>query len=142
MPTNSKTRGLFMASILSVISILHGCAGSGEDVRIIFCKNLTTTLLGPPEGLTWQESTVEIHRPEYAVTRVNFTHPEKGEGQAACYYDYIIIDETALSLANPISAYDTVPYKMTLQGEPVSKEDLAAAIRVEMERFGRSLITP
>ncbi len=142
MFSNTKTGGLVIATILAVSSFLHGCAGSGEDVRITFCKNLTTTLLGSPEGLTWQESTVDIHRPEYAITKVNFTHPQKGEGGAACYYDYIIIDETALSLADPLSAYATVPYKMTLQGEPVSKEELAKAIRVWIDQFGKALTTP
>ena len=132
---------LVTALLVGVVN-LQGCAVSEEDVRVTFCKNLTVTLLDASAGLTWQEGQNEIHRPEYAVTKVNFSHPGLGDGQAACFYNYIIIDETALSLANPLSAYDTVPYKMTLQGKPVSKEDMAAAIKVEMVRLGKALTRP
>ncbi len=133
----------FMAIILMITAaLLQGCAGSGEDVHIAYCKNLTLHLLGAPEGLTWQVSSTEIHRPEYAEIKVNFTHPEDGAGEASCFYDYIAVDETAQTLADPLSAYATVPYKMTLQGQPVSKQELANAISADMERVGRAITTP
>lgn len=108
--------GLLLAGLVA----LPGCSGTSEDVRITFCKNLTNALTDTAADVAWQEPTVQFKRPEYAATTVKFD--ADGEPTTAtCYFEYDLAEETAMDHANPILAYSTLPYRMTLNGQDLPK---------------------
>jgi len=125
-----------IGALLAGTIVLSGCSGSSEDVRITFCKNLTKALTNAAEDLEWQEPSVRIKRPEYAAVTVK---PDaSGDGiSATCYFQYDLVDQTAMDHANPILAYATLPFKMTLNGQELSRTFLTKITSDEQIRLGK-----
>lgn len=113
-------------TLLAIIVTLYGCSGNREDVRITYCKKLTTTLIDSDRGLDWGNVEQEIHSPEYAVIKLSFTDKGTAHGLAksACWYEYAVHEENVMTHSDPLSAYATVPYQMTLNEKPLSDNEL------------------
>ena len=137
-----------MKSILKVTSVaiaaavLAGCSGSTEDVRVTLCKNLTTALQGT-DAIEWGETEFAFRRPEYATTTLHY-ELESAAGDAktsACHFAYEALDDTAVNLANPISAYETLPFAMTVNDRVLSDAELLNAVNTEQQRLGRQALS-
>jgi hypothetical protein len=60
--------------------------------------------------------------------------------QVRCRFDYNAPEDTALTLANPSSAYATSPSAMQVNGRTLSRAELAEAVKQAMLDQGRDLI--
>ncbi len=60
--------------------------------------------------------------------------------QASCLYRYNAVDDTALTLSDPLSAYSTSPETMTIDGETLSRSALAEAVKQAMITQGKAII--
>ena len=131
-------------SIACTTVLLTGCSGPQEDVRITFCKNLATELLQPGTQLQWHDSDQQIKGHEPAAITVHLeTTDQAGQPQAmqaTCFYRYEAVDDNAMNLSNPLSAYASVPFKMTLNGRPVAETKLHEAILVAQLATGKAVV--
>ncbi|NCA70376.1 MAG: hypothetical protein EOM91_09750 [Sphingobacteriia bacterium] len=130
---------------LTLISLgLAGCSGPREDVRVSFCKALVKTQVAAPDSLRW--TAVETHpRGRSGLSVVLGFEARDAPGtsrprQASCHYRYDAVDDTALTLSDPLAAYATSPETMTLDGAPLARADLAESIKRAMIMQGRALI--
>lgn len=123
--------------VLTAALVTVGCSGSGEDVRVTLCKDMVSTRLGP---VTWQDTRAEPKGREHAAVTLRFS-TGGGDGSAVCYYKYNAVDDTALTLADPLSAFSTSPYQMILNGKTLSRSELAQAIKQAMLKQGRELLS-
>jgi hypothetical protein len=141
----NSERSLFRVAIgLTAAAALFGCSGSTEDVRVSFCKNLTAAALPEAQTIEWVSNDNTFRRPEYANTRLGFEIVD-GDGRrstmtAACRFAYDALDDTAEHLANPLSAYSTLPYAMTLNGRALGDGELLQLINAEQKRQGRQIL--
>ncbi|MEN8178107.1 MAG: hypothetical protein ABFS39_05745 [Pseudomonadota bacterium] len=129
MQVTTRSAIALMAILLTAITFTSGCSGSREDVRVTFCKNLTSALLDSPQALLWQGNENRFQRPEYVAVKVLFELPDEADGDAVCFYDYATVDENVMTQTQPLSAYSTLPYQMELNGELVAKSVLSDAIK-------------
>lgn len=132
-------------TLVLAAGLMAGCSGSDEDVRIRLCKDLASTLTQSTEAPIWKDTRVEMSRAEQLVVLLSFDAQSPPGGQlapmkAACYYRHDAVDETALTVADPMSAYSTSPYRMTLNGKEVRNPRLAEAIKRAMLKQGRELL--
>jgi hypothetical protein len=134
-PFTATMRLLPFVSLL----VLAGCANPREDVRVTLCKDMISTQLGAGDSLEWRAVETKTRGREYAMVRVRFSGP-RGDGEASCYYDYDAVDDTALTLSDPLSAYSTSPSKMTLNGQTLSRPALARAVKEAMLKQGQGLM--
>ena len=123
--------------VLTAALITAGCSGSGEDVRVTLCKDMVSTRLGP---VTWQDVRAEAKGREHAAVTLRFA-AAGGDGSAVCYYKYDAVEDTALTLADPLSAFSTSPNRMILNGKTLSRSELAQAIKQAMLKQGRELLS-
>jgi hypothetical protein len=94
--------------------------------------------LGGP-SVTWDQSETRTRGYEHAEVRLRFTSGV-GQGDAACYYRYDAVDDTALTLADPLAAYSTSPSRMVLDGKELSRSVLAQTVKDAMLKQGRALV--
>lgn len=106
----------------STALLLLACSSGGEDPRVSLCRNLAADLSGSPAG-DWKGSGNRFVRPSYAVVNV-----ASGDSKAACSFAYEAVEEGAMEHANPLLAYATLPYEMTLDGAMVAEPTLKAAV--------------
>jgi len=135
-------KSLAVALALGVV-VTAGCSGSREDVRVTLCKNLTTALLASAESAEWTGGENTFSRPSYAVTSLTFDVAGGGDprsSKSACYYAYDALDDTAQTLADPLSAHATLPFKMTFDGQTLSDGELLRLVNAEQERQGRQAV--
>lgn len=122
-----------MLAIATVVT--GGCSGKTEDVRFKLCKEVTERILESMRPIAWQEQTSQIRNVGDAVTRLSFTVGSEGyEGRpatAACFFRHDLPEESALDHANPLAAYSTLPYKMTINGKNVPDDILKQSVRAE-----------
>ncbi|MCB1772359.1 MAG: hypothetical protein KDI88_01970 [Gammaproteobacteria bacterium] len=122
---------------------LAGCSGPTEDVRVTFCKGLTESLTGA-RSIEWTGGENTFKRPEYAVTGLAFAVEDgnggKRTGRSACYYAYEALDDTAQTLADPLSAHATLPFAMSLDGRMLPDAELVAARIAEQKRHGMAIV--
>jgi hypothetical protein len=123
---------MLMAAAMAV-----GCTNPREDVRITLCKDMVAVELGTVPS--WQGSGVQIRGDEGAVVTVYFGGAG-GDQQAACYYHRVAVDDTAVTLANPIEAYATSPAEVVLNGRTLSGPELARAVQRAMQKQGREFV--
>lgn len=116
-------------SVIAGLAVLAlaGCGSDGEDPRISLCKSLTADLSGRSVDAAWLEPEVRYRRPEFAAVSVSLAASPGAGG--TCYYAYEITEETAMDHANPLLAYSTLPYEMTVNGEPVPADVLQQAVK-------------
>ncbi|EGV18160.1 hypothetical protein [Thiocapsa marina] len=121
--------------------VVASCSGSREDVRVSFCKSLTATQVASPSALRW--TAVETRAGGHSGLTVVLGFESGGEGrprQATCHYRYNAVEDTALTLSDPLSVYSTSPETMTLDGESLSRPALARAVKQAMIDQGKALI--
>ena len=100
-----------------------GCSGPTEDVRVTLCKNLTTTLQSA-QSIEWKGNENSFRRPEYAITALT----------------YEALEDTAVTLADPLSAYANLPFAMTFNGRTLSDAELLQLVNAEQRRQGRQAV--
>lgn len=137
MPGKSVAAALALGVVLTA-----GCSGSREDVRVTLCKNLTTALLSSAESAEWTGGENTFNRPSYAVTSLTFdvAGGVPRSAKSACYYAYDALDDTAQTLADPLSAHATLPFKMTFDGQTLSDGELLRLVNEEQKRQGRQAV--
>ena len=142
MINKSPLRPILAATLAGVF--LAGCSGTTEDVRVTLCKNLTQSLLPSAQSIEWTGNENTFVRPEYAVTGLTFDVTDKdgrrSSGQSACHYAYETLDETAMTLANPLTAYANLPFAMTIDGRALSDAELLTLVNEEQRRQGRKIV--
>jgi hypothetical protein len=120
-------------------AVLAGCSGSGEDVRVTFCKDLVVGLTGVSGDVEWSETRIAIHRPSHAITTVRLTSGDRAH-EGACHFKWVRGDHSAMAVANPIEEYRTLPYRMSLDGHELGEQALLRAVRAEQLRRGKSAV--
>lgn len=131
--------------LLMVFVIVAGCSSPGEDVRVILCKDIAAGTLDPrPQSVNWSDASTNLRRAEdLAVTVKAEAILADGRSQpltATCLYRHDAVDETALTIANPMAAYSTSPYRLTVNGRAVGGRQLAEVIKQAMLRQGRAFL--
>lgn len=120
--------------------LLSACSSETNLQHVPFCQALTANLLGSPRDIAWQDTRKEMHGYDDLKVNLTFHAPGKEDMRAVCFYEYTAPDETALTLANPLSGYATSPYKMTLNGRPVPNQDLVNAMNHVMRDTGKKIV--
>lgn len=131
------TRWMICGLLGMAFTLLTGCTGSSEDVRATFCRHLAEGLTGQGPADDWQLAVVAFNRPSYATVAVE--HP--GGASATCWFAYEEFgEETAETHVDPLSAYETLPYAMTVNGQRVDDRTLLHAINTEQRRQGHAVL--
>ena len=73
------------------------------------------------------------------MVRVSYATRD-GDREAACYFKHDSVEDTALELANPLEAYATSPYRMTIDGRTLSRLELAETVKKAMVGQGKELL--
>ncbi|HSO82910.1 hypothetical protein [Thiocapsa sp.] len=121
--------------------LLVSCSGSREDVRVSFCKSLVTTQVASPSSVRW--TGMETQARGHSGLTVVLGFESDGEGrprQATCHYRYNAVEDTALTLSDPLSVYSTSPETMTIDGESLSRPALARAVKEAVISQGKAMI--
>ena len=126
--------------LTSITLATAGCSGSREDVRVTLCKDLTAAMVDSPQPLVWRETETSFRRPEYAKVQVLFEMPAPAVGEAVCFYAYDTVDENAMTHSQPLSAHATLPYAMSLNGEPVTASQLSDGIQAQQGKLASRLL--
>jgi hypothetical protein len=122
---------------LLAAALVSGCGPAGEDVRIGYCKRLLVSQL-PSLGLSdagyrWIAADAEPRGYEHLRVALRLEAADaQGEmtpAHGVCFYDYDAVDDTAMTLADPLSAYSTSPSRMTVNGKALSRALLTRAKR-------------
>jgi len=133
-----------MALLGAALVALGGCSGPTEDVRVTFCKGLTESLNPGSKSIEWTGGENSFKYPEYAVTALVYavegSDGTRRTGRSSCYYEYEALDDTAQTLADPLSAHATLPFAMTLDGRMLSDAELVAARSAEQKRQGMAIV--
>jgi hypothetical protein len=132
------------APLCAALLLGAGCSGPAEDPRITLCKRLTESAQGGAQAIEWQGSEYSFYRPEYAVVSLRLEVVD-ADGrqralQSACHYAYEALDDTAVTLANPIEAYGTLPFAMATDGRFLSDAELIERVNTEQRRQGEAVL--
>lgn len=130
-----------IAALLSASALTASCSDSREDVRVSFCKSLVATQVASPSSLRW--TGVETRARGHSGLTVVLGFESDGESrsrQATCHYRYNAVEDTALTLSDPLSVYSTSPETMTLDGESLTRPALARAVKQAMISQGKAMI--
>lgn len=133
--TRIQLRPLVLLSTLAAMLFsLSGCTKT-DDVRLVLCKEVTERLLDSMRPIEWQGNSHRIVRPEYAVIHLDFfINKADWEGRTVtseCYFEYDTIEENVITHVDELSAYSTLPYRMTIQGKEVPKLIMQQAVSQE-----------
>ena len=111
---------------------LSGCSGKSDDVRLVLCKEVTERLLADVRPVAWKGSSQRINRPAFAVIQLDFTAGKQDRSmRSECYFAYNTVEENVITHVDELSAYSTLPYRMTIGGNEVPKEILQKAVSEE-----------
>lgn len=131
---------LLLASMLATA----GCSGSREDVRVSFCKRLVMTQVETPGSVSWTRVETHPRTHDGLAVVLGFTDQDQSgrarTRQASCHYRYNAVDDTALTLSDPLSAYSTSPETMTIDGKPLARSVLARAVKDAVIHEGKAII--
>lgn len=131
---------LAVALVLLVAEMsLVGCSGSREDVRVTLCKDMVTVQVGSSQSIVWAASETKTRGYEHAAVKLRYSVGARN-GEAVCYYKYNAVEDNALTVSDPLSAYSTSPYEMTLDGRTLAGSALARTIKEAMAKQGRELV--
>lgn len=132
------------AGLCAALLLSAGCSGPPEDPRITLCKQLTESAQGGAQAIEWQGSEYRFRRPEYAVVSLHLELVDADGRQrklrSACHYAYEALDDTAVTLANPIEAYATLPFAMAIDGRFLSDAELLERVNAEQRRQGDAVV--
>jgi hypothetical protein len=95
--------------------------------------------VGPAQSISWTGNETQTPGYEHAAVKLRFTAQGRA-GEAVCYYNYNAVEDTALTLSEPLSAYSTSPYEMSLNGRVLSRSALARTIKDAMAKQGKELV--
>ncbi|MCB1800452.1 MAG: hypothetical protein KDI82_02070 [Gammaproteobacteria bacterium] len=133
-----KTSLVFMGALLA------GCSGPSEDVRVSFCKNISAAYTGAGENVEWTANNNTFRRPEYAIAELQFnvigSDGSRTAKRTECYFAYDVVEDTAQHLADPFSAYSTLPFAMKVDGQALSDGELVQLRNAEQVRLGRAAV--
>lgn len=135
--TTNRLR-LGIASVLAVG--LSACSGPHEDVRVTLCKDVANGLTGTTKDQQWGAIEQRFKYPEFATLTIPFTDTAGTSRRIACSFDYEAVEDTALTLADPLSAYATLPYAISLDGVAVGQGELRDAVRSVQLQHGQELL--
>ena len=134
-----------LAGVAALGLLAAGCSGPTEDVRVTLCKNLAQSMQLSSESIEWKGNENTFKRPEYAITGLSFDlvgrDGSRTSMRSACHYAYEALDDTALNLANPMDAYATLPFAMTVDGRALSDAELLRLVNEEQKRQGRKIVS-
>jgi hypothetical protein len=142
---HSKRPCKYICTVIAILALQSsGCSGPREDVRVTLCKRLAETLLNGQEPMEWGDPVNEFKEPEFAVTSLRLEgqagNLAPGSIQASCYYDYDIVEQNAMTHADPFSAYASQPYRMTLNKETVPEAELYKAMNAVLRQQGKKIV--
>ncbi|MEY6431519.1 hypothetical protein ABC977_03750 [Thioalkalicoccus limnaeus] len=131
-----------ITALFGGILALGGCSSPREDVRVTLCKDLVLTLTAAEQPVTWTQVRADPRGVQGLTVDLAFQTGGAGTRatSARCQYRYNVVDDTALTLADPMSAYSTSPYRMTLGDREIQNPELAQAIAAAMRKQGREFI--
>jgi hypothetical protein len=136
MNSIARSRVVAAFTLLGATLVISACTGSDEDVRETFCKNLAIAQLKAAPDVEWQDSEQQIKHPEYAIITVRV----KGDGRTSCWFEYDALEETAGSHVDPLSAYSTLPYQVSVNGKVLSERATLDAVNAEQIRQGKAAV--
>ncbi|MDX1344486.1 MAG: hypothetical protein R3179_01220 [Sedimenticolaceae bacterium] len=130
---NAFFRRSLAASLVLALPMfyLSGCSGKTEDVRIVLCKEVTDRLLADMRPIEWTAISQRINRPAFAVIRLEFTAGKQKAMQSECYFAYDTVEENVVTHVDELSAYATLPYRMTIDGQEVPQQIRQKAVSEE-----------
>jgi len=118
---------------ISTALVMASCSGKTEDVRIKLCKKVTERLLNEFQPIVFNSNATQF-RGDAAIT-LNFTVNKPGDEHKAvkstCFYKYEIPEESAIDHVDPLFAYSTLPYAMSINNKTLPKEILTKAVSAE-----------
>lgn len=130
--------------LLGMSALLAACSGPSEDVRVSFCKNITKAAVPSAQSIEWKSNDNTFRRPEYAIAALTFDATDRDgkttSMRSECFFEYDAIEDTAQHLADPFSAYSTLPFAMTLDGRALSDGELVRLRNGEQVRLGKAAI--
>jgi hypothetical protein len=132
-PTFRKSVVAILALPLTVL-LLAGCSGKTDDVRLVLCMEVTDRLLAGMRPIERTASSQRINRPAFAVIELEFSTGSLHEGKSMtseCYFAYEAVEENVITHVDELSAYSTLPYRMTINGKDVPKQILQKAVSDE-----------
>ncbi|EXJ16280.1 hypothetical protein [Imhoffiella purpurea] len=140
-----RRRCVLGAVSVTLLTAMSGCSNSGEDVRVVLCKDVVQALLSSDSGpVAWSSADIRMRRGEDLRVDLGFSAPGGGGSaramRAVCIYPYDAVEDTALTLADPMSAYSTSPRRVILNGRSVSNPQLAEAVKRAMLAQGWDLL--
>lgn len=122
---------LLTAAIVSTV----GCSGKTEDVRIKLCRNVTERLLESMAPITWKSQEAGVRQEGDAAVRLSFYVTKEGYENrpvsSACFFNRNNLEASAVDHVDPLFAYATVPYAMTIESTPVPDDVLAGVVKDE-----------
>ncbi len=139
MAESTRVSPVPLLGLSLAVLVVTGCANPLEDRRVTLCKDIAATQLGGGQAVTVKGSETEIRGREQAVVKLQVS-TGGGDGQVACYYKHEAPEETAITVSDPLSAFATSPYKVTLNGETLSQPGLAQAVKQAMLKQGKELV--
>jgi hypothetical protein len=118
-----------------IVCLTSACGPSGEDVRVSYCKRLLVSQL-PSVGLSaaghrWIAADADPRGYEHLRVALRM-EASNAQGEmtpvhGVCFYDYDAVEDTGMTLADPLAAYSTSPSRMTVNGKALSRKRLARA---------------
>lgn len=133
-----KPFSFFALPVAMVVALgLGSCGSPGEDVRVTLCKDMVRVRVGGTPD--WSSTQVKTPGRQDAEVRLTYSGPA-GAGTAICYYRYDAVEDTAMQLANPLTAYSTSPSKMLIDGQPLARQVLADTVKQAMLNQGKRFV--
>lgn len=139
MAASPRLNPLFLPGLSLAVLVVAGCANPLEDRRVTLCKDIAATQQGAGQAAKVKGSETEIRGREHAAVKVQFT-TAAGDGQVVCYYKHEAPEENAITVSDPLSAFATSPYKVTLNGQPLSQPTVTQAVKQAMLKQGKELV--
>ena len=128
--------------IASIAVLSSGCSGPSEDVRIGFCKELTVEMLGKPQSIKWTVSNTDAQRLGDLVVKLDYVATQEGTepsgGKVACTYEQDEGGDYTMGDANPLDAYKTLPYQVSLNGHSLNQQKLSNATKETLLSKGKA----
>lgn len=126
-------------SALLTFALLTSCANPTDSNQMRFCKALAQTQAGGVDA--WDQATTRFDGAQGMEVALRFRSARDGQPwRISCQFDHNAPDDTALTLADPASAYATSPSSMQVNGQTLSRSALAEAVKQAMLDQGADLI--
>lgn len=124
---------LALVTLASVLTV--SCTGKTEDVRINLCREMTGRILDSMQPITWHSQETEIRKAGDAAIRLALSVTRENGDEtrvtSACFFEHNLPEESALDHVNPLAAFSTVPYTMTINDKTVPRDVFSQTLRDE-----------